>query len=210
MDTLFAPEVWPFALAGMVMVAIAVIEGATLLIGFSASHWLDSLLPGGHELAGGLDGWLGWLHLGKVPALVLMVIFLAAFTLCGLVLNMAVHSAAGIFVPAPAAALVALAASVAAVHALGGRLARIIPQDQSFAVSLDTLVGRVATIVGGTARIGYPAEGRVADAHGHTLYVMVEPDAPELTFTRGDSVLLVKQLAGTRFQAIRNPRPDLL
>jgi hypothetical protein len=39
---------------------------------------------------------------------------------------------------------------------------------------------------------------------------MVEPDAADVTFTQNDAVLLVKRLSGTRFQAIRNPRPDLL
>jgi hypothetical protein len=91
-----------------------------------------------------------------------------------------------------------------------GGIARIIPRDQTYAVSLDTLVGRVAVIVSGTARLGYPAQGKVTSEHGQVLYVMVEPDAAEVTFAPPDAVLLVKRLTGTRFQAIRNPRPDLL
>ena len=39
---------------------------------------------------------------------------------------------------------------------------------------------------------------------------MVEPDMAEATFAQNDAVLLVKRLSATRFQAIRNPRPDLL
>jgi hypothetical protein len=46
--------------------------------------------------------------------------------------------------------------------------------------------------------------------HGQVLYVMVEPDTADVTFVQNDAVLLVKQVSGTRFQAIRNPRPDLL
>jgi hypothetical protein len=65
-------------------------------------------------------------------------------------------------------------------------------------------------IVSGTARLGYPAQGKVTSEHGQVLYVMVEPDVPDTTFAPHDAVLLVKRLSGTRFQAIRNPRPDLL
>src|SRR5215813_8899398 len=132
MDALFAPEVWSFVVAALVMGSIAVIEGAALLIGFSAAHWLDSLLPAGHDLAGGIDGWLGWLHLGKVPVLVLLVVFLAGFALCGLTLNMGAHGITGAFVPVPVAVLVALPLSILGVRALGGRLAHIIPQDESY------------------------------------------------------------------------------
>jgi len=109
-----------------------------------------------------------------------------------------------------------IAAPVAAVAALplmricAGGIADLIPSDQTYAVSLDTLVGRVAVIVSGTARLGYPAQGKVTSEHGQVLYVMVEPDGADVTFVRNDAVLLVKQLSGTRFQAIRNPRPDLL
>jgi hypothetical protein len=68
----------------------------------------------------------------------------------------------------------------------------------------------VATVLGGTARNGYPAEAKVLNQHGQTLYVMVEPDAAEAIFEAGASVLLVRQISGTRFSGIANPRPDLL
>jgi hypothetical protein len=76
-------------------------------------------------------------------------------------------------------------------------------------VTLDSLVGRVATVVSGVARHGYPSQAKVTSQHGQTHYIMVEPDG-DGTFESGASVLLVRQISGTRFAGIANPRPDLL
>ncbi len=62
-------------------------------------------------------------------------------------------------------------------------------------------------IVGGEARKGNPAQGKVVTDSGQTLYVMIEPDDAQGTFVSGEKVLLVRQLGGTRFAAIPNPAP---
>ena len=218
MNLLFTPETWPFAVASLLILSIAVIEGVALLIGTTATGWLDSLL---HHSPDALlhhspdapespDNWLGWLHLGKVPLLVLVVLFLALFALIGFALDLAAAGVFGTMIPPLIAAPVAAVAALPLMRVCAGGIAHLIPSDQTYAVSLDTLVGRVAVIVSGTARLGYPAQGKVTSEHGQVLYVMVEPDAADVTFVQNDAVLLVKQLSGTRFQAIRNPRPDLL
>ena len=218
MNLFLAPETWPFAVAGLLILSIALIEGIALLIGTSATGWLDSLLhhspdallhhsPDAPEAA---DSWLGWLHLGKVPLLVLVVLLLALFTLLGFALNLAAAGVFGALIPPLLSAPVAAVAALPLMRVCAGGIAHWIPSDQTYAVSLDTLVGRVAVIVSGTARLGYPAQGKVTSEHGQLHYVMVEPDAADVTFAQNDAVLLVKRLSGTRFQAIRNPRPDLL
>jgi hypothetical protein len=218
MSLLLTPETWPFAVASLLILSIAVIEGIALLIGTTATGWLDSLLH--HSPDGFLDhspdtpespdSWLGWLHLGKVPLLVLVVLFLALFALIGFALDLVAAGVFGAMIPPLIAAPVAAVAGVPQVRGGGGGIAHLIPSDQTYAVSLDTLVGRVAVIVSGTARLGYPAQGKVTSEHGQVHYVMVEPDVAEVTFAQNDAVLLVKRLSATRFQAIRNPRPDLL
>ena len=47
------------------------------------------------------------------------------------------------------------------------------------------LVGRMATIVLGTARQGSPAQAKVRDQHGQTHYVMLEPDEDGASFQAG-------------------------
>jgi hypothetical protein len=213
MSLFLAHETWPFAVASLLILSIAAIEGIALLIGATVAGWLDSLLhhaPDAPNAPDAPDHWLGWLYFGRVPVLVLVVLFLALFALAGFALNLAAVGIFGTLIPPLIAAPVAAVAALPLMRVCAGGIAQIIPREQTYAVSLDTLVGRIAVIVSGTARLGYPAQGKVTSEHGQVLYVMVEPDAPDTTFAQHDAVLLVKRLSGTRFQAIRNPRPDLL
>lgn len=211
MALFLTPESWPFTVAVMLLVAIVVIEGLALLIGISLSGLLDHLIPdAAHGVEGMSDSWLGWLHIGKVPILVLLVVFLTAFAVIGYLINLLAYGGLGFYPPTALSAAAAFLGALPVVRLLGTAIARLIPRDQSFAVSFDSLVGRVAVIVNGTARTGYPAEARVKSDYGQTLYVRVEPDNPDVQFGSGESVLLVKQVSGSRFLAIANPRPDLL
>jgi hypothetical protein len=218
MSMLLAPEAAPFLIAALMLLAIAVVEGFGLIIGMSASHWLDSLLHGAQIDATHADGLhhgmfastLGWLHVGKVPVLALIVMFLAAFAIVGFGANMVVHAMFGFYLPALIGAPVAFFAALPVVRVTGSTLARVMPKDESSAVSLDSMVGRIATVVAGTARLGFPAQAKAMSEKGQMLYVMVEPDGPDVTFAAGEPVLLVKRLGGMKFQGIRNPKPDLL
>jgi hypothetical protein len=211
MSVFFAAQTWPFMLATILLLLITLIEGAALLAGNTASSWLDSLLPDPWDsVHGPFDHWLGWLHVGRVPILVLIVIFLAAFSVTGFALNMVVRGLTGVYVTPLLGVPLAFVCALPVVRILGAGIAKVVPKDETFAVTLDTLVGRVATIMGGTARKGYPAQAKVADQHGRTLYVMVEPEAGAPDLDAGTSVLIVRQLNGSRFSGIPNPRPDLL
>jgi hypothetical protein len=207
---LFAAETWPFTAATLFMLLIALVEGIAMVIGANLSEALQHTLPHPDHFDGPFDKLLGWLYVGRVPLLVLLVLFLAGFALTGFALNMVAHRFFGVWVPPIVSVPAAFVATLPLVRILGAGLARVIPQDQTFAVSFDSLIGRVATIVGGTARAGYPAQARVVNEHGQTLYVMVEPDTEGMQFQRGERVLLTKQIAGSRFAAGINPWPDVL
>jgi len=210
-ELFLAPESWPFTMAVMLLVAIAVVEGLALLVGMSLSGWIDHFIPdAAHGVEGLSDSWLGWLHIGKVPILVLLVVLLTAFALIGYIINATVYSGLGFYPPTPVSIVAALLGALPVVRLSGAAIARLIPRDETSAVSFDSLVGRVAVIVNGTARAGYPAEARVKSDYGQTLYVRVEPDGPDIRFGPAESVLLIKQISGSRFVAIANPRPDLL
>ena len=125
---------------------------------------------------------------GGVPLLMLLVVFLAAFGLIGL----AVQQAFGPYSPGLASAVAAAGALPAT--GIGARgLARIMPRDETTAVSLDTLVGKRGTITIGTARRGSPAQARVKDVHGQPHYVMVEPHDEAHTLAEGETVLLIRR-----------------
>ena len=179
-DFLAAPANLPFSVALAVMLLIGLVEAVGL--GASAAH-LDIDADGGDLL--------GWLGVGRVPLLMVLVVFLAAFGLAGLALQQLVASLLG----APVSPWLASAGAVAAalpLTGLGARaLARIMPQDETTAVGLDELVGKRGTITIGIARRGSPAKARVHDVHGQTHYVMVEPHDENHPFAEGETVLLV-------------------
>lgn len=208
---LFAAETWPFTVATFLMLLIAVVEGLAMVVGASLSESLQSVLPDPwDDVHGPFDKLLGWLHVGRVPMLVLLVLFLAGFALTGFALNIVGHRFFGLWVPPLISAPVAFFATLPMVRIFGAGLARLIPQDQTYAVSFESLVGRVATVVTGTARQGYPAQARVTNEHGQNLYVMIEPEAEGMTFKSGERILLTRQISGSRFAGTVNPWPDLI
>jgi hypothetical protein len=207
---LFSSELWPFALATVVLMGLAAAEALALLIGASASHWLDGIIANVDHPDGPVGATLGWLHIGKVPILAIIVIFLTAFAVLGFVCQLAAMSAIGHFMPPLLAAAIAFVGGAVAVRVLGTALGKLIPRDETTAVPDASLVGRVGTIVIGEARSGRPAQARIHDEHGAVHYVMVEPEGPEVSFESGTSVLLVRHLHGRRFHAIHNPKPELL
>ncbi|HMN44331.1 MAG TPA: YqiJ family protein [Povalibacter sp.] len=208
---LFAAETWPFTVATFLMLLIAIVEGIAMVIGANLSEWLQNALPDPWDhIDGPFDRVLGWLHVGRVPLLVLLVLFLAGFAVTGFALNMVVHRIIGLWIPPLISVPLALFATLPVVRILGAGLARLIPTDQTYAVSFESLIGRVATIVAGTARHGYPAQARVQNEHGQNLYVMVEPEAEDATFGNGERILLKRRISGSRFAGVANPWPDLI
>lgn len=205
MNLLVAPETWPFGVALAVMVGVAIVEGAGLLFASSPSTWLENVMP---ELHVDADGPLAWLHLGRVPVLVLLVLFLAGFALAGYVVQGVAHGLGGALLPSWLAAIPAALAGLSTVSGIGALVARIIPSDETTAVSEQTLIGRPAVVIAGTARAGLAAQAKVRDAHGHVHYVMVEPDLQGQTFAEGAAIVLVGK-TGSRFRCIANPHPQL-
>lgn len=199
----------PFGVAALIMIGLTVIEGIGIFTAMSPSEFLDSLLPDPPEGVEGLEGALGWLHVGKVPILVLLILFLLGFSLGGYVIQMFMHGLIGAHLPALIAATPAAFIGISTVRGLGGLLARIVPRDETTAVSNMTLIGRAGVVITGTARAGMAAEVKIRDQHGISHYLMVEPDLPEEEFEQGTEVLIVKK-NGATYRAIRNPHPALL
>lgn len=208
MSLFTTPETLPFGIAFALIVAIALIEGLGMLVSLSPSNLLDHLLP---DIDGdaGLDRVLGWMYLGKVPSLVLLVLFLAGYALFGYGLQMVVHGLLGRYLPGWLAAIAAVPAGMATVRSLGALVAHIIPRDETSAVSELTLIGRAGIISTGTARTGLAAQARVRDSHGRTHYLLVEPDQADEVFDEGAQILIVRK-AGAFYRCIANPHPTLL
>ena len=195
-----------------VMLLIAAVEGVGALLGTSISEHLRSLLPetdlnanleidASEAIVSPFRKALAWLRVGQVPVLMLLVAFLTIFGLGGLVLQSVVMEILGRYLPSGIAVPVAFAGSLLPLRAAGGVIARVIPMDETDAVTEDSFIGSVATITLGTARRGEPAEAKLRDVHGHTHYVMVEPDDPQASFAAPKEVLIVRRL-NNRFAVI--------
>ena len=139
--------------------------------------------------------------IGRLPFLVILTLFLMLFALTGLVGQQLLQAFTGTmftpYIAVPAAAGVALPLT----GLLSRPLSRILPQDETTAVSIDELVGARAVIEIGTAKLGYPARARASDRHRHVHFLMVEPNSADLSFAQGDEVLLVRR-DGDIFQAV--------
>ncbi len=202
----FAQETWPFGAALLLMLALFIIEGAGLLFSVSPSSWLDGLAL---DTPDGVEGSLGWLHLGKVPFLILLGIFLAGFAMSGYAIQSFSQTLIGHLLPAWLVALPSMLAGLSLVSGLGALIARIMPSDETSAVSELSLIGRAGIVTQGNARQGMAAQAKVRDIHGRAHYVMVEPDMEGHTFDEGTTVLLVKK-NGAKYLGIKNPHPELL
>lgn len=208
MNLFTAPETLPFGVAVALIVAVALLEGLGMLVALSPSNVIDDLLP--HALPeSGLDRVLGWLHLGRVPALVLLLLFLLGYALFGYALQKVAFNLLGGFLPAWLAGLLALPPGLATVRGLGSLVAHIVPRDETSAVSEQSLVGRGGVVSAGSARRGLAAQARVRDAHGRIHYLMVEPDFDEEVFEEGAQILIVRK-QGAFYRCIANPHPHLI
>jgi hypothetical protein len=152
---------------------------------------------------------LGWLRIGQVPVLILLIILLTSFGLIGLGIQSVAHGAVGFMLPGWIASVPALIVSLPVVRVLGGGLAKVMPKEETDAVSEASFIGRVAVITLGSARSGSPAEARLKDEHGQVHYIMVEPDSDKEAFEQGSTVLLVKQESAV-FKAIQNTNEALI
>ncbi|MFZ4700912.1 MAG: YqiJ family protein [Candidatus Methylumidiphilus sp.] len=208
MELVVAPESWPFTFSVILVVLIGAIEMVSLLVGVSLAGALDHIAS--IHIEGVADSWLGWLHVGKVPMLVLLVILLTAFALTGFAFNAAYYGFYGVFPKPLISSGIALLIALPIVRIFSNFISRFMPKDETSAVLLESLVGQVAVVVNGTAKKGYPAQAKVKNHQGQTFYIHVEPDNENVQFVMGETVLLIKQISGARFLGLSNPFPDPL
>ncbi|MEM7640632.1 MAG: YqiJ family protein [Pseudomonadota bacterium] len=235
---LFHPALLPFTAALIVLGLIATMELVGLLFGVAFSGLVDSALPdieldadadfemdaelGGDggplhvdgpdmpdmPTGGPLSQFLSWLCVGKVPVLILLAAFLLGFGLSGLIIQEVSQGLLGIYIWPILVAIPALIVALPTTRYLGLSIAKIMPKEETDAVSRNAFIGAVATIIRGEAEQGKPAEAKLRDVNGTTHYILVEPDQSGLKFAQGNEVLLVKK-TGSIFQAVINTNPVL-
>lgn len=198
MIDIFANEVFPFTVALMIMLAIALIEGVGLLLGTAVSSIIDNALPeldldidvSGAASQGALVKILGWMNVGKVPLLIIFVVFLMIFSIVGYAFQSMIHTIFGSYLPVVIAVILALFITFPVTRMVTNGMKQLIPKDETSALKRENFIGMVATITLGEARKNYPAEAKFKDSFNQTHYVMVEPEEEEAVLYQGDQVIL--------------------
>lgn len=210
--TLLEPHNLPF-LIGFCLLALLIgsqLAGLGDIIGGDTDLTIEADLDGSDGLAasGMGEALATLLGLGRVPLLIWLACLFFVFSTLGVIGQSIAASLAGSPLPA---SLAALAAAIAA-FPLNGLLVRplgaLVPQDETSAVGLESLVRRDATIQIGTAKAGSPARAKVIDRHGQPHFVMVEPHDESDALREGDTVLLVRR-EGHVFYGMRLESPLL-
>lgn len=193
----FQPGAIPFTAAIGLMLLLAAVQA--LALG-------DFELPETDADATPLD----WLNAGRIPAMALIILFLASFGILGLALQGVAQAVTGATLPLLLAVPAALIAALPVTRWAGRLVGRVFPRTETTAISRDALVGLRATVTTGTARTGLPAPARVQDRLGGTHHVLVEPEAGGAPLPERSEVLLLRR-DGELFRAIAvAPHPFLL
>lgn len=209
--TLLEPHNLPFAIAIMLLLFIAAAQLlgiGDVFEGAEADIDLDVDGPDGLATGGFLESVLSLLGLGKVPFLIWLTVLLFLFAAIGVAGQQIAIGVLGTPFNMVLAALGAGAAALPLNGLLTRPLARVLPQDETSAVDVRSLVRRDAEIQVGTARRGSPARAKVIDQHGHPHFVMVEPNDPDAALVEGETVLLVRR-EGETFYAMQYENPLL-
>ena len=187
-DFISADYNFPFALSIALMLLFSVFEIVSfLLLGGALSHWLDSFLPDGVDVdvdldADGLHAFdslesaLAWLYVGRVPMMMLMVLYFTIFGLTGFTIQYLIMEMFNNPLNVWLAAILTFIVSLFLMHYAAGLLYKVMPKDETTALSVTELVGREATIILGECKVGKPAQAKLTDQFNQTHYIMIEPE----------------------------------
>ncbi len=216
LDFFLAPQNGLFTVAAVITLVIAIVQFLSLLLGLGVTEALDELMPdldtdvdadidADLDLGepGILEQLFGWLNAGRVPMLVLLIIFLTSFAGTGYVVQAFATGFIGLL-PSILVGPLAFAAALPTTRGASRVLGRVLPKDETYAIALEDLVGEIATVTLGPVARETAGKAKVMDAHGNLHFVRVRSARPDASFDIGTEILLVRR-EGSVFEAITPP-----
>lgn len=203
----------PFAFTGCILVGLMFIEIVSSLVGFQFSGFIDDLFPdidldidfdADADDVPVLTKLFGWIRVGNVPILVLLLAFLFLYTVFGYTIQRISYQLIHHYIYWWIIFLPTILLTVPFLRVTTGFLSKFIIKDETTAITVESLEGAIATITVGIAKKGSPAEAKVVDKHQHTHYVRVEPETDD-EFMQGDKVFLMKFIKGNLFVVTEVP-----
>ncbi len=172
----------------------AQIEAELTAQGVSPDLDADSPAPAGSTSAIGTA--LDLLGMRLLPLSVSLALFAACFTAAGLFTQVLLHGLMGVMLPLTVMVPAALVAAAIGTRKLSRFIVRLIPRDETSAISERSLGRRRGIVTVGTARGGQPAEVKVIDGYGNFHYLMVEPLSADDEIPEGSEVLVLRLRGG--------------
>ena len=219
-ENALAPENFLFLIALGLFLLIFLVQLLSVILGMEPFGFLDNLLPDvdlnieldidpGDVSPGFTDSVMSMLKLGRVPFIFTFILFLFLFSLVGLYGQMLLVEL-GIgrlhwFLASGGAFIV----TMPLLRMGNGFLEKILPKDETAAVSVETFIGRMATVLIGTVTHERSAEAKVVGPEGRTHYIQVVADNEGKVFKKGDQVLIVGRRTESVFTVIENKNPLL-
>ncbi len=156
----------------------------------------DGILPDKDiDLSTDIDGFslTDYLCIGKIPLLMWLVVFLVSYGLSGIILQMIFHL--NVYI----AGIIVLFVSIIPTRYVSLFLHKIMPQDETTALSHDDFIGYTATIILGKSSKNHPAEASFIDKFNQKHYIMVEPENDDELYFQGDVVIITAKKSNSIF-----------
>lgn len=218
-ENALAPENFLFLIALGLFLLIFLVQLVSVVFGMEPFGFLDSLLPDVDadldstlsigDSPGFIDSVMSMLKLGRVPFVFTFILFLFFFSLVGLYGQMALVEAGVGRLHWFIASGLAFVITLPLLRIGNGILEKILPKDETAAISADSFVGRMATIIIGTVTSERSAEAKVVGPEGKTHYVQIVADNEGKIFKQGETVLIVGRRTEAIFTVIENKNPLL-
>lgn len=181
----------PYVISLLLMLVVVGIEVLTAVMGVGLFSFIDSLLPNIDFPDFDLPFSLSFFSFGKVPSSVLLVCFLTFFGIFGILFQLMSLKITGVVSTNYVIVPITIIATFLCVNSVTHAIAKIIPADESYVVSTESFIGKVAVITLGEARQNNPTTARVKDDLGESHKIMVIPHRDGDVFKVGQQVCIV-------------------
>lgn len=145
-----------------------------------------------------INGFMNWINAGHVPLLILIVAFLGGFAALGLTVKWIAHLIVPFQLPNLVVAPIVTVFTLPIVRNVSSIVGRLFPQDNTNAVSVDSLTGFYGSVVLGPATTDKPGQAKVRDDHGTVHYVRIVPE-DQGAIEQGADVVLLERLDSDTF-----------
>lgn len=201
----------PFTVCILLLLGLSFLELVSMSFGLGLSSFLDQLIPDidldldvdvnadiDHP---GLHVFLQWIPVGRVPSLVIVILFLMIFGLIGYGLQLTSMKSIGTMSNPWAVSTVCFVISFPLLSITSRALSRVLPGDETSAVSNASFEGKTAVVTIGEALWEKSTEAKLQDEHGKTHYLMVSPNSQDSSLKQGDEVVIIEKYNSSTWYA---------